>query len=158
MLDQYQINGVFDEMFEAPGRPRPHYAAVHGGVMSLGPQFIQRRRHLADLSFRNLGITFTVYSEKAGVERIFPFDLVPRIVPADEWDTIEAGLIQRIQTLNLFCNDVYGEQRILQDKIIPAEMIYSAKMFRRELRGLRVPQNVYTHICGTDLIRDKDGQ
>ena len=120
---------------------------------------IQRRRHLADLSFRNLGITFTVYSDQAsGVERIFPFDLIPRIVPADEWETIESGLIQRIQTLNLFCNDIYGPQNILKDRVIPAEMIYSAKMFRRELRGLRVPQGVFTHICGTDLIRDADGK
>src|SRR3954469_21836567 len=144
MFDQYTINGVFDEMFEAPEKPRRHYAPVLERVFSLGPATIQRRRHLADLSFRNLGITFTVYSEKTGVERIFPFDLIPRIVPAHEWDTIEAGLIQRIQALNLFCNDIYGAQKILKDKTTPAEMIYSAKVFRRELRGLRVPQNVYT--------------
>jgi uncharacterized circularly permuted ATP-grasp superfamily protein len=158
MLDQYTITGVFDEMFQSASTPRAHYASINDKILSLAPATIQRRRHLADLSFRNLGITFTVYSEKTGVERIFPFDLIPRIVPADEWATIEAGLIQRIQALNLFCNDIYGAQKILKDKIIPAEMIYSAKMFRRELRGLRAPQNVYTHICGTDLIRDKDGQ
>ena len=157
MFDQYSIDGVFDEMFEANRKPRPHYSAVQERVLSLGPAVIQRRRHLADLSFRNLGITFTVYSEKSGVERIFPFDLIPRIVPASEWETIERGLIQRIQTLNLFCNDIYGEQKILRDKVIPAEMIFSAKMFRRELRGLRVPRDVYTHICGTDLIRDQHG-
>src|SRR5689334_5907813 len=109
MLDQYSIQSVFDEMFEAPGRPRPHYAPVLERLGLLGPATIQRRRHLADLSFRNLGITFTVYSEKSGVERIFPFDLVPRIIPADEWEQIETGLVQRIQTLNLFCNDVYGD-------------------------------------------------
>jgi uncharacterized circularly permuted ATP-grasp superfamily protein len=164
MFSQYQINGVFDEMFEsAAGNGqappvRPHYAAVHQRLLELGPGPIQRRRHLADLSFRNLGITFTVYSDRAsGVERIFPFDLVPRVIPANEWEKIEAGLIQRITALNLFCNDVYGPQKILKDKVIPAEMIYSAKMYRRELRGTKVPQNVYTHICGTDLIRDKDG-
>jgi uncharacterized circularly permuted ATP-grasp superfamily protein len=140
MLDQYQIDDVFDEMFEAPLRPRPHYAPVRDRVCALDPATIQRRRHLADLSFRNLGITFTVYAEKVGVERIFPFDLIPRIVPAHEWDTIEAGLIQRIQTLNLFCNDVYGAQRILADKIVPPALIYSAKMFRRELRGLTPPR------------------
>src|SRR5688572_3850768 len=112
MLDQYTINGVFDEMFEDGHRPRAHYAPVKERVLTLDPATIQRRRHLADLSFRNLGITFTVYAEKTGVERIFPFDLIPRIVPASEWDTIEAGLIQRIQTLNLFCNDVYGQQKI----------------------------------------------
>jgi len=157
MLDHYSIDGVFDEMFDVDKSPRAHYVPVLDRVVSLGPATIQRRRRLADLSFRNLGITFTVYSEKSGVERIFPFDLIPRIVPAKEWETIEAGLIQRIQTLNLFCNDVYGDQRILTDKVIPADIIYSAKMFRRELRGLRVPREVYTHICGTDLIRDEDG-
>lgn len=158
MLDRYSIDNVFDEMFEAGMRPRSHYSAVFKRINDVGASIIQRRRHLADLSFRNLGITFTVYSEKAGVERIFPFDLIPRIVPAVEWETIETGLIQRIQTLNLFCNDIYGDQKILKDKIIPAEMIYSAKMFRRELRGLRVPRGVYTHICGTDLIRDAQGK
>jgi uncharacterized circularly permuted ATP-grasp superfamily protein len=158
MFHKYSIENVFDEMFEAPGRPRPHYAPVLEKFRQLGPATIQRRRHLADLSFRNLGITFTVYSEKTGVERIFPFDLIPRIIPADEWDTIERGLIQRIQTLNLFCNDIYGDQKILKDKVIPPEMIYSAKMFRRELRGLKVPEGVYTHICGTDLIRDGSGK
>lgn len=158
MLDRYSIDNVFDEMFQTGLVPRAHYAAILKRLNDVGAATIQRRRHLADLSFRNLGITFTVYSEKAGVERIFPFDLIPRIVPAAEWETIEAGLIQRIQTLNLFCNDIYGEQKILKDKIIPAEMIYSAKMFRRELRGLRVPRGVYTHICGTDLIRDAQGK
>jgi uncharacterized circularly permuted ATP-grasp superfamily protein len=159
MFAQYQLDGIFDEMFEPGGSVRPHYAAVHQGLLELGPATIQRRRQLADLSFRNLGITFTVYSDQAsGVERIFPFDLIPRVIPAGEWDRIEAGLVQRITALNLFCNDVYGPQKILGDKVIPAEMIYSAKMYRRELRGAKVPQNVYTHICGTDLIRDKDGQ
>ncbi len=158
MLDHYQIDGVFDEMFESPGQTRPHYAAVHQRVTAQGPAAIQRRRQLADMSFRNLGITFTVYSDQSsGVERIFPFDLIPRILTADEWETIEAGLIQRIQTLNLFCLDIYGEQHILRDKIIPADMIYSAKMFRRELRGLKVPRGIYAHICGTDLIRDAQG-
>ncbi|HYE18389.1 MAG TPA: circularly permuted type 2 ATP-grasp protein [Tepidisphaeraceae bacterium] len=159
MFDYYQSDGLFDEMFEGPGKARPHYAAVRQRLLALGPGVLQRQRHLADISFRNLGITFTVYSDQSsGVERIFPFDLIPRIIPADEWEQIEAGLVQRIQTLNLFCQDVYGEQRILQDKVIPADMIYSAKMFRRELRGLKVPRGVYTHICGTDLIRDVNGK
>jgi uncharacterized circularly permuted ATP-grasp superfamily protein len=145
-------------LFDAPGVARAHYPAVRHRVLSLDPAALQRRRHLADLSFRNLGITFTVYAEKIGVERIFPFDLIPRIVPAEEWERIEAGLVQRIQTLNLFCNDIYGAQKILADKIVPPGLIYSAKMFRRELRGLTPPQNVYTHVCGTDLIRDRGGK
>src|SRR5258706_9784900 len=142
MLDQYTINGVFDEMFEAGRVPRPHYNAVVDRVVSLDPAVIQRRRHLADLSFRNLGITFTVYSEKSGVERIFPFDLIPRIIPAAEWETIEAGPGQRHPTRNLFFNDTYRDQKNPPDKIIPADMIYSAKKFRPGRRGLRPPCNV----------------
>src|SRR5437762_2060522 len=92
-----------------------------------------------------------------GVEKTFPFDSVPRIIPADEWDTIEAGLIQRITALNLFCQDVYHEQRILKENIIPAELIYGARMFRREMFHVNVPKNIYIHICGTDLVRDESG-
>ena len=112
---------------------------------------------MADVTFRNQGITFTVYKDAAGVEKIFPFDLVPRIVPADEWDDIERGLVQRITALNLFCQDIYHEQRILKEKVIPPELIYGAKMFRREMFDVNVPRNIYIHICGTDLIRDRDG-
>ncbi|HEY7118498.1 MAG TPA: circularly permuted type 2 ATP-grasp protein [Tepidisphaeraceae bacterium] len=158
MFDRYTIDGLFDEMFHAAQAPRPHYAPVFETLGQIGAGMLDRHRDQADLSFRNLGITFTVYSEKSGVERIFPFDLIPRIIPADEWDTIETGLVQRIQSLNLFCNDIYGDQKILRDKVIPADMIYSARMFRRELRGLNVPRGVYTHICGTDLIRDAGGR
>src|SRR5262249_39028519 len=92
-----------------------------------------------------------------GVERVFPFDLVPRIVPHKEWELIEKGLIQRITALNLFCQDVYHEQRILKEGVIPSELIYGAKMFRRRMFQVSGPKNIYIHICGTDLIRDRDG-
>jgi uncharacterized circularly permuted ATP-grasp superfamily protein len=92
------------------------------------------------------------------VEKIFPFDLIPRIIPAAEWDLIERGLVQRITALNLFCQDIYHGQRILRERIIPPELIYGAKMFRREMFGVRIPRDIYIHICGTDLIRDKDGK
>jgi uncharacterized circularly permuted ATP-grasp superfamily protein len=113
---------------------------------------------MADVTFRNQGITFTVYKDAAGVEKIFPFDLIPRIVPAGEWDVIERGLVQRITALNLFCQDIYHDQRILREKVIPPELIYGARMFRREMFHVKVPRNIYMHICGTDLIRDKFGQ
>jgi len=158
MFESYEVNGLFDEMFASPGKPRPHYKAVASRLESLGQDAIQRRRRMADVSFRNQGITFTVYSDTHGVEKIFPFDLVPRIVPASEWDVIERGLIQRITALNLFCQDVYHEQKILRQRVIPPELIYGAKMFRREMFGVNVPRNIYIHICGTDLIRDKDGK
>jgi uncharacterized circularly permuted ATP-grasp superfamily protein len=157
MFEQYEVNGLYDEMFLGPGQPRRHYAAVAARLKALGPSAFARRVRTADITFRNQGITFTVYKDAAGVEKIFPFDLVPRIVPADEWDHIERGLVQRITALNLFCRDVYHEQRILKEKIVPAELIYGAKMFRREMFHVNVPRNVYIHICGTDLVRNKDG-
>src|SRR3954470_3853968 len=158
MFDGYEVNGIFDEMFTAEGAPRPHYAPVARRLTKLAPAAFDRRRRMADVSFRNQGITFTVYGDQRGVEKIFPFDLVPRIVPAKEWDQIERGLAQRITALNLFCKDVYHEQRILKERIIPPELIYGAKMFRREMMGVDVPRDIYIHICGTDLIRDKSGQ
>ncbi len=157
MFSEYHLNGIFDEMFEAVGEPRGHYRSVHTRLAALGSDAFQRRRRMADLSFKNQGITFTVYSDTTGVEKIFPFDLIPRIVPSSEWEMIEKGLSQRLMALNAFCRDVYHEQRILREKIIPAELIYSAKMFRREMLGLQVPRDIYIHICGTDLIRDKQG-
>jgi uncharacterized circularly permuted ATP-grasp superfamily protein len=157
MFQQYDAADLFDEMFASPGVPRPHYASVAEQLMQLDPAAFTRRKRMADVSFRNQGITFTVYSDARGVEKIFPFDMVPRIVPADEWDTIERGLAQRITALNLFCQDIYHDQRILQEKIIPHELIYGAKMFRREMFHLDVPKKIYIHICGTDLVRGKDG-
>ena len=158
MFSNYAIDGLYDEMFAAPGEPRPHYRSVAGRLSGFDPADFDRRRRMADVSFRNQGITFTVYSEAANVERIFPFDLVPRIIPADEWDVIERGLAQRITALNLFCKDVYHEQRILKERVIPAPLVFGAKFFRREMIGVRVPRDVYIHVCGTDLIRDAEGR
>jgi uncharacterized circularly permuted ATP-grasp superfamily protein len=157
MFDQYELNGIYDEMFAGPAQVRPHYASAASKLSALGFDAFNKRVRMADLTFRNQGITFTVYKDAAGVEKIFPFDLIPRIVPADEWSHIERGLVQRLTALNLFLQDVYHEQRIIKEKVIPAEMIYGAKFFRREMFGVRVPRNVYIHICGTDLIRASDG-
>src|SRR5947207_15806572 len=119
MFDRYELNGVYDEMFAAPGEPRTHYAPVAEKLLELDAAAFARRRRMADVSFRNQGITFTVYGDHRGVEKIFPFDLIPRIIPAEEWEQIERGLIQRITALNLFCQDVYHEQRILKARVIP---------------------------------------
>src|SRR5688500_9578304 len=110
MFEQYTVDGPYDEMFEGVGHPRQHYAAVAARLKALGPSAFGRRVRMADVTFRNQGITFNVYKDGAGVEKIFPFDLVPRIIPAGEWDTIERGLTQRITALNLFCHDVYHQQ------------------------------------------------
>ena len=158
MFEKYEVDGLFDEMFATPGEPRPHYRAVAERLQGMGPAAFARRVRMADVTFRNQGITFTVYSDQRGVEKIFPFDLVPRIVPADEWELIERGLAQRITALNLFCQDIYHEQHILRERIIPPELIYAAKMFRREMFHVNVPRNIYIHICGTDLIRDRNGK
>ncbi len=139
-------------------RFRPHYEKLAERLMALSRKELEERRQMADTSFLNQGITFTVYSNEAGTEKIFPFDLTPRIIPSDEWAHIEAGLIQRITVLNLFLHDVYHDQAILRDKIIPKVYVDQAKHFRREFMGFNVPRNIYVHVCGTDLVRDRDGQ
>lgn len=119
----------------------------------------QELRQLADFSFLLQGITFTVYSDGRGTERLFPFDLVPRILPHSEWDHIERGLAQRVRALNLFLRDVYGQQRVLKDRIVPRSLIYSCRHFCRQMIGVEVPRGIYTHIAGIDLVRDsKTGQ
>jgi uncharacterized circularly permuted ATP-grasp superfamily protein len=157
MFENYEVDGLFDEVFTADGHPRPHYKSLVSRLKSLGRPSFEKRRRMTDVLFRNQGITFTVYSDTHGVEKIFPFDLIPRVVPASEWDVIERGLVQRITALNLFCQDIYHDQRILKERIIPPELIYGAKMFRREMFGVHVPRDIYIHICGTDLIRDNKG-
>jgi uncharacterized circularly permuted ATP-grasp superfamily protein len=157
MFQQYHSQGLFDEMFAGPGEPRTHYAPLMQQLSHASPAAFSKRRRMADVSFRNQGITFTVYSDQRGVEKIFPFDLIPRIIPAHEWERIENGLVQRITALNLFCQDIYHEQRIIRERIVPADLIFAAESFRREMFNVRVPRNIYIHICGTDLVRDRDG-
>ncbi len=116
-----------------------------------------RRVTLADLTLINQGITFAVYGDEKGAEKPFPFDLIPRIIPADEWEHIERGLKQRLTALNMFLHDVYHDQKIANDNVIPRELIVGAANFRREFMGADPPGGIYVHICGTDLIRDGDG-
>lgn len=145
-------------MFASPGEVRPHYSGLLERYQAMGPGEYERKQGLADKSFLTQGITFTVYADERGTERIFPFDLIPRIIPAREWEHLERGLIQRIAALNLFLKDIYNEQRILKEGIIPAHYVHSAAHFRPEFMGFRVPRDIYIHICGTDLIRDEHGQ
>jgi uncharacterized circularly permuted ATP-grasp superfamily protein len=147
----------YDEIFEPSGAPRGHYASVVSVLESLSERELARRERLQRVSLQNQGITFAVYGDRTGIERVFPFDFVPRIVPASEWKQIESGLVQRVTALNLFLLDVYGEQRCLREGVIPWELVLSRREYKRILRGI-VPQNqVYTHVVGTDLIRDADG-
>ena len=150
----YDLGGFYDEMFAADGEPRPHYRKIFSELVSLDPGQFDQRRELADFSFLLHGITFTVYGDGPGTDRLFPFDLVPRILPRREWDRIERGLAQRVVALNHFLADVYGPQRILKDRVVPRALVYSCRHFRREMIGVAVPRGIYTHISGIDLIRD----
>ncbi|MDD5199058.1 MAG: circularly permuted type 2 ATP-grasp protein [Terrimicrobiaceae bacterium] len=158
MFADYEVGGFFDEMFDSAGRVRPHYAKLLDQFSEMEPAEFERKNALAEHSYLSQGITFTVYSGDEGTERIFPFDLIPRIVPADEWAHIERGLAQRLTALNMFLHDVYHEQHIIKEGIVPGEIVRSAKHFRPEFMGFDVPKNIYIHICGTDLIRDGDGR
>ncbi|MFC3835727.1 MULTISPECIES: circularly permuted type 2 ATP-grasp protein [Deinococcus] len=148
----------FDEMFTAQGDVRPHYQGVLEYLDRLGVREFHRRHELLDVAFRNQGITFTVYGDAQGTERTFPFDPVPRIIAASEWAHVEAGLTQRVKALNAFLRDIYSDAEILGDGVIPAELVYTSVHFRREVHGVMPPQGLYTHIVGTDLIRDEQGQ
>ncbi len=154
----YEFNGAWDEMFRATGKLRSHYRHLYAHLLSLNPEELRRSKQQADLSFFNQGITFTVYGLNEGTERIFPHDLLPRIITSAEWNTIERGLTQRITALNQFLRDVYHERRILKDGVIPGEVIYTCKHFRRQMRGVKVARDIYVSVCGTDLIRIPDGR
>ncbi len=158
LFDTYDPGDFFDEMFEAPGRVRPHYRLLLERARSMSREDFDLKRRIAERSYLNQGITFTVYNDKAeGTERIFPFDLIPRIIPQAEWERVERGLAQRLLALNAFLDDIYHDQRIVKEGLIPEEIIRSAKHFRPEFMGFQVPRNIYIHICGTDLIRDRQG-
>ena len=154
----YDPGNFFDEMFESDGSVRPHYNNLQERFKELSEEEFHQKRTAVDLAFLQQGITFTVYGDEESTERIFPFDMVPRIIPNTEWQHLERGLEQRIRALNLFLHDVYHDQKILKDKIIPSDLVLSAKHYRKEFMGIDVPKDIYIHICGTDLIRDDKGE
>ena len=147
----------YDEVFLTTGEPRSHYAPLVSILESFTREDVERRERLQRLALMNQGITFTVYGEKDGLERIFPFDFVPRIIPAAEWKTVQDGLVQRITALNLFLQDIYHEQRCLADRVIPPELVLSRKEYKRELLSVMPPRKIFTHVVGTDLIRNERG-
>jgi len=154
----YQLDGAYDEMLGPDGLPRPPYLALYQRLLELPAEELKRRQQAADLSFLHQGITFTVYGRGEGTERIFPYDLLPRIITNEEWTTVERGLTQRITALNLFLKDIYHDGRILADGVVPREMVYTCRHFRREMRGIRVPRDIYISVVGTDLVRLTDGR
>ncbi len=157
VFDGYQTGKAYDEAQDRRGAVRGHYAPLHRSLAQLDADTLAGRQRATDLFFLHRGTTFTVYGDRAGIDRAFPFDPVPRIVPADEWTVIEKGLKQRIHALNLFLYDLYHDQKILKDGVVPVDLVYGATHFRREWIGAPVPRDLYVHVCGTDLIRDVDG-
>lgn len=158
LFPAYDTGSFYDEMFVRPGQPRPHYQALAERYGQLaGMAELQERQRTADETFINRGVTFTVYADNAGTEKIFPFDLIPRIIPAHEWAHLERGLTQRMQALNAFLHDIYHEQRIVNEGLIPRDLVLTSKHFRPELVGVTLPRDLHVHINGTDLIRDDQG-
>jgi uncharacterized circularly permuted ATP-grasp superfamily protein len=159
LFDGYApLEGAFDEFFGPRGRPHRPVAKVVERLGQLGRSDFRSRQKLADTTFMRSGVTFSVYTAGGDTERIFPFDLIPRVVSAREWADVERGLEQRIRALNLFLTDVYGEQRILDEGVLPRDLVLGSRAFRREVQGIRPPGGVYVHIAGIDLIRDSAGR
>ncbi|WP_353744948.1 circularly permuted type 2 ATP-grasp protein [Acidobacterium sp.] len=145
-------------MFNRSGEPRPEYRELLKAFLAMPAEELEARKRSADLSFLTEGITFTVYGREEGTERIFPYDLLPRIVTHQEWEIISKGLEQRIMALNLFLRDIYHEGKILNDGVVPREIVYTCRHFRREMRGLQVPRNIYIAVTGSDLLRLSTGE
>ena len=153
----YRFDGLFDEMLAAPGQPRPGYRRLFEHLNRLGPAELTRRQDLATQMFLNHGITFAVYPDEQGTEKVFPFDVIPRVIPAQTWQRLEAGLKQRLAALNLFLDDVYTRKLILKQRAIPPEIVLSSSLYMREIEGLHVPHGIHCHVAGIDLVRDGTG-
>ena len=156
--DGYRVDGFYDEMLAAPDRPRAAYRRVFEQLDRLGRPELARRHDLALRMFRNHGITFAVYPDEQGIEKVFPFDVMPRIIAARTWKRLEAGLKQRVRALNHFLEDVYGPKLILRQGVVPAETVLSSPLYLREVDGLPAPRGIRCHISGIDLVRDQRGE
>ena len=153
----YDVNGFYDEMLAKAGQPRPAYRRLYELLNQLGPKELARRHDLAMQMFRNHGITFAVYPDAQGTEKVFPFDIIPRLISAQTWRRLEAGLKQRLAALNLFLDDVYGRKLILRQRAVPPEIVLTSPEYLREIEGLPVPHGIHAHIAGIDLVRDHKG-
>lgn len=154
---QYRCESLYDELLEKPGQPRAPAQALARYLASLSDTELAERRLAAELAIKVMGVTFTVYSEGRNVDRAWPFDIIPRVIARKEWQRTEAGLKQRAAALNLFIQDIYGAQKIIKDKIFPAEVLADSVNFRPQCVGMKPRHGVWAHICGSDLVRDRDG-
>jgi uncharacterized circularly permuted ATP-grasp superfamily protein len=157
ICNDYRLSDAYDELIQADGRPRPAAKPLFDYLASVDASVLERRRAAVDAAIMAMGITFTVYSDAGNIDRAWPFDIIPRIIPRREWERVEAGLKQRLTALNLFINDLYNEQRIVKDGVFPIEVLAGSKNFRTQCQGIKPRFGVWAHVCGTDLVRDKDG-
>ncbi|MEO1523050.1 MAG: circularly permuted type 2 ATP-grasp protein, partial [Cyanobacteria bacterium J06633_2] len=157
-LHQYDPGQFYDELFEAQGVPRAASSLLLSRLENLSIEELSRRQQTARNSLFKVGATFNVYSDNQGTERILPFDIIPRVVSQAEWEQLEKGLKQRIHALNLFLDDIYNEQKIIRDGVIPEHVIRSSKGFLPACVGLKPPKGLWCHITGTDIVRDRDGE
>ena len=157
-LTRYDCDDFYDEMLQRANRARSCSKTMVNTLRNMDEGDLATRQAAAELAIKEMGITFTVYSEDEGtIDRNWPFDIVPRIIPKNEWDSVEAGLQQRVRALNLFIDDLYHQQTIVKDGVFPAEVLEKSKNFRPQCVGVNPPLNIWAHICGSDLVRDRDG-
>lgn len=157
-LNNYQTTGFYDEMFNDGGKVKPEYKLLKNRLENIGWKKLEFLQHSTDRAQLSLGMTFNVYSDNQGIERILHLDILPRIISGKDWDVLEAGLTQRIVALNMFIDDLYHDQKVLKDKIIPKELIFSSETYQKQCIGLSPPENVWAHISGSDMIRGDDGK
>lgn len=153
----YDPAPFYDELIAAKNKPRPCAHTLTSYLAALDSDEIQARQQAAELAILEMGISFTIYSEGENIDRAWPFDIIPRVIPRSEWRQVEKGLTQRLTALNLFINDIYNEQHIVRDKVIPKYVFANSKNYREQCQGFTPPLGVWAHICGSDLVRDKDG-
>ena len=157
-FESYNPENFYDEFFDKTGQPRPEARSLINRINSFSKRELTGRQKAAETAFMQMGITFGVYGDQKGLEKVFPFDIIPRIIKASDWDLIDRGVKQRVFALNKFIHDVYNDQQIIKDGIIPREMIFSSVAYRKECEGLNPPKGIWCHISGIDLVRDENGQ
>ncbi len=155
---EYEVNGLYDELICSSGKPRGCATQLLDYLSHLDSDELEKRRLMAEVTIQEMGVSFTVYTEEGNIDRAWPFDIIPRTISAADWRIAEAGLTQRLKALNMFIDDLYHEQHVIKDGIVPEHIIKESKNFRPECIGVSPPHGVWAHICGTDLVRDSDGQ
>jgi uncharacterized circularly permuted ATP-grasp superfamily protein len=158
LLSTYDSGDFYCELLGSPSTPHPVFEGIERQLSTISEEELRNRAVAAENDMLELGVTFTVYSEKSAIDRVFPFDLIPRVLPADEWTVIEAGIKQRVAAINLFLADVYGDQKVLKDGIIPAPLVLGNSNFRPEMKGVKIANGTYVAICGIDIVRDQAGR